>query len=1582
MPRTVHEIVHNDDGITVDTYSYSDGFVRTIEVKSEGPNGQWATTATIFDKRGNVAKSIQAYFSNSSGFESIDRNRIGTEFTYDALNRVISATNPLGTTTTNYHLWDKTVTDPNGNQKDFLSDARGRLTEVVEYSGNEAYRTRYNYDPEGALIQITDTLGNVRSFAYDSLGRRVSQTDAHQPGQSHGIWRYQYDNNGNLIQRTDPLNQTVTYVYDELDRVKQEDFLGEASVELTFVYDQGQNAIGRLANVNGQNYQHNFEYDLLGRVFHDQKLIDGRDFTFTYDYDLMGGVKKMTYPDEMEIFYDYDQAHQLNQVYADGKIFADQFNYTPLGQLASIRLGNQVITTNTYDPNEMYRLKQKQSLFYDVVRLQDFQYTYDAMGNLMQLIDESNAITSKTVDYLYDDLYRLTEARYTNTGNYEFITMNYQYNAIGNMVFKSDIGMLEYQHHNPHAVTKAGDHVYSYDLAGNMTDHDGDALQYDYRGRMVQSSDGTTYFYDEGNKRIKKNDKYYPNKYYEINSGKETKFIFAGKTKIAKVVRALIEPPTVDEVVLPVLEPTYTFRGTKEAGLALWVNGIEILPAGPETEWEYTSDLQIGENQFDFYTKKDADTASKRIMRMIQYEIPTPTIEPVDSPVTSTRLMLRGTKRANTSIWINGEEVIPLDDQTEWQYEAVLMAEQNPFEIHAEDRLNQASDSVQFTVAYIVTPPTVDDFNQPVRSNPLTIHGTKAAEMSIWINGEEVVPINSDMSWQTSLKLQKGVNQFTITSRNEFGVESSGVILTIPYDINAPTVDPVESPTHEILVTLIGAKQAYTSLWINGEEVIPINAEEFWGHTVKLTGLHNKFTIFTKDEEGLESESITILIDYNATPPTVDPVSSPTSISPYPLSGIKVAGTAIWINGSEAVPADDTTVWVAYVDLTKGDNHLEILSKSRFGAESESVSVDLTYNPPLNNQSAHNLNNMVNGGSGGGHSNLAINTMLFRRLKEKEAQEEEIEAKEQEADVTVIEFDNPNVLADLVLYSQSGTRSNTPKSLWATSESKTGVEFKNLQITYKYAKALLKWDKMSKEVAKFEIYRSKYPYPDRRSKHASQKIATIKASSFKNRFIDTGIKNGERYTYRIAALNHNNEIIKTSIQLNPEQIFIAQEVGSKVDFKNYTDKTFNKLYIFKHNHLNFKETEDPTKIHIVPKKGFRKGTKIQVRFIQCEPKNNGSEYCEKVDQKVLDVYTIKKPHFANKLRQLASLLISSAHAIGPQPEEKIYYYLQDHLGGVDVVLDENGDVIERKDYLPFGNERLKVENGNADEDYGFTGKELDEETGLYYYGARYYDPLIGRFISLDPLVLGESSKPFSSILANPQALNGYSYVLNNPLRYVDEEGEYKSDVHYDLTFYLSMVAGLDFGQSKTIAFYNQYTDENPSTLPANSDSIDGVKQTIKNFSDGTTEYYHFASRGEAVGRLLTAIGGGRLDQFGTALHTFQDTYSHEGLTPVTHLKYRDKPDKTHLAPQKALIMTRNSFYFLRAMNVRKNGIGDMTSSEYNAETGELWNLISSDVKRYLELEDKSEHHIAKAAASVKQDLIIKDDDEEESISSQ
>jgi RHS repeat-associated protein len=107
--------------------------------------------------------------------------------------------------------------------------------------------------------------------------------------------------------------------------------------------------------------------------------------------------------------------------------------------------------------------------------------------------------------------------------------------------------------------------------------------------------------------------------------------------------------------------------------------------------------------------------------------------------------------------------------------------------------------------------------------------------------------------------------------------------------------------------------------------------------------------------------------------------------------------------------------------------------------------------------------------------------------------------------------------------------------------------------------------------------------------------------------------------------------------------------------------------------------------------------------------------------------------------------------------DTLYYLFSDHLGSTSVVYNTNNDTWTTQRYYPYGSTR----SGEAPTDRLFTGQRFDATIGLYDYGARFYDPALGRFISADPIV----PEP-----GNPQSLNRYSYVYNNPLRYVDPSG--------------------------------------------------------------------------------------------------------------------------------------------------------------------------------------------------------------------
>ncbi len=110
------------------------------------------------------------------------------------------------------------------------------------------------------------------------------------------------------------------------------------------------------------------------------------------------------------------------------------------------------------------------------------------------------------------------------------------------------------------------------------------------------------------------------------------------------------------------------------------------------------------------------------------------------------------------------------------------------------------------------------------------------------------------------------------------------------------------------------------------------------------------------------------------------------------------------------------------------------------------------------------------------------------------------------------------------------------------------------------------------------------------------------------------------------------------------------------------------------------------------------------------------------------------------------------------PANNVHYYLSDHLGSSTKIISSTGVVEEESDYTAFGTELPGSSGTNR---YKFTGKERDTESGLDFFEARYYGSNMGRFMSPDPM---------GGHYEDPQTLNRYSYVRNNPINLTDPTG--------------------------------------------------------------------------------------------------------------------------------------------------------------------------------------------------------------------
>jgi RHS repeat-associated protein len=137
------------------------------------------------------------------------------------------------------------------------------------------------------------------------------------------------------------------------------------------------------------------------------------------------------------------------------------------------------------------------------------------------------------------------------------------------------------------------------------------------------------------------------------------------------------------------------------------------------------------------------------------------------------------------------------------------------------------------------------------------------------------------------------------------------------------------------------------------------------------------------------------------------------------------------------------------------------------------------------------------------------------------------------------------------------------------------------------------------------------------------------------------------------------------------------------------------------------------------------------------------------------------------------------------PGNTVAYYFSDHLKTASVITDSTGTIKADSDYYPWGGELQFVNNDSNHFKYG--GHEHDSESNLEYYGARYYGNGLSRFITPD-WSAAPVPVPYAD-LNNPQTLNQYAYVHNNPMSYGDPDG-HCCDLQYAWDFGAGAVRGV------------------------------------------------------------------------------------------------------------------------------------------------------------------------------------------------
>ncbi|MDJ0757038.1 MAG: polymorphic toxin-type HINT domain-containing protein [Ardenticatenaceae bacterium] len=373
---------------------------------------------------------------------------------------------------------------------------------VDDYTELSFKETTYSYDTLNNLIGVEDALGNQTTIVYDALSRKIEMDDPDM-----GTWGYAYNPAGSLIEQTDAKGNTLCFTYDQLERPLTRE-IGSfpcpgTNVLASYTYDGATNGVGQLHTVSwGPGPQQNsdtFFYDTLGRMVRQERLINGRSFTMeTLSFDSIHRPLQVQYPNGEIITMTYDREGE-NSLTAGSDALVSDVRYNPQGQLSYIdRVHSWNLDTQfTYlNASGNFRLAEIRNGTTTDNR-PDFTYQYDAVGNIIAMETATNGNGIDTQQFGYDSLNRLVSA--TASGGVADYTLNYEYNAIGNITSRdgSD-GTFAYGYSGkPHAMARINGYPhFEYDANGNMisrVDVDGEQgyiQTFDEENRLVQVTSG------------------------------------------------------------------------------------------------------------------------------------------------------------------------------------------------------------------------------------------------------------------------------------------------------------------------------------------------------------------------------------------------------------------------------------------------------------------------------------------------------------------------------------------------------------------------------------------------------------------------------------------------------------------------------------------------------------------------------------------------------------------------------------------------------------------------------------------------------------------------------------------------------------------------------------------------------------------------------------------------------------------------------------------------------------------------------------------------------------------------------------
>ena len=522
--------------------THYDALNREIAKESQGYDGSWTRTLTGYDQLGLTAVTYGAHTGRDTAGNVLPPPADLAQWTAerDLTQRPIdqrqmwrgtdgAQATPL-VARLNYNGLESIATTPASSTPDGIDRVtrarKSPLGQVAQSVNADGATLNSAYDAAGNLVTTVDALGNTITNAFTPVTARfkVSTNDPDM-----GLWSYAYDALGQLTQQTDARLVVTRMSYDDLGRLINKstpNFVSkwyyDKNTDGTWcAYGLGRMCYSQLGATTPVDSQ-KLEYDSLARPYRSTTTLD-RAYVSVSTFDDLGRPSTLQYPTGLTLRYGYSAAGSgrtpgvLQQVYdnaSPSRIFwrIDSLNagqvFDAQGHLVKSVLGNTITTDSHVDPisGKIFALNAGTGGSTTNVAAQS--YTWDQLGNLKSRQD---GITAVSDNFAYDVLGRLIADQLTSTVDMTATrTVTASYNAIGNLLSKSDVGGYVYGATvRPHAVLSADNVSYAYDANGSISGATGWQQRthawndFNQPDSLTYNGNRTDFSYDADYKRVK-----------------------------------------------------------------------------------------------------------------------------------------------------------------------------------------------------------------------------------------------------------------------------------------------------------------------------------------------------------------------------------------------------------------------------------------------------------------------------------------------------------------------------------------------------------------------------------------------------------------------------------------------------------------------------------------------------------------------------------------------------------------------------------------------------------------------------------------------------------------------------------------------------------------------------------------------------------------------------------------------------------------------------------------------------------------------------------------------------------------------